>query len=761
MELNLIYGGTKCVFDIHSNIVLSYIKELCTKIFPLKPKTFELFYNNENLKSYDDNTQLKEIIDNDDDKLSIYVKSLIPKKEKEENIILLPKDRNLNCIKLKFDNFNKDYLKITNDLKDFKNNYQEKINTIKDLIKEFEINTIKIDDRLGNYFNIKNYNKCLEIFNENVENLNENDLINLNNLIEKCIKDFKIIETQSKYENKIINYLNDFINQFQKIKKCSDNIQHMNDFKKTLTELDLLYSILFSSINKKVKNLSYNGNSKLFLNLKSENSVELPIIEKNDLNKTKFYTLENENNLFKNYQNNVDLIKKNKNHNLSNNFERKTEIFPLSPKTQSIFNQSSISRNKSKLKIRGLTKKLKLHLKKFFDNENSDNNNITNNFNEEDNKNNNKKYDNNSNNDEDNSNKNDYKLPNVKNKNDNNNKEEKKEKFLNEESLNLKSQKSKNTINLNNNNINNIEEEKYKKRKSQSLFLNRNKIYNFKPNLSIEVDEKKNQELREQLNKTLSTNKKKIRIESQIKENGISKDEIITDDEIIQNHLLKKEIDLLKSEIEKLKSYNNILKNDIENIKNNQIPNKNLELRNNEKKSTEKKNTNILNDSFNKKSESSNFLTFNSRKLKSQIISKEISKEENKYNDSNEKKNYQRKYTNSQILDLSSKLIEITPTSKNKKEEEEIILTPNVEKKINKNLQIDDFNFYDENNNPDLIYNGLQTKKTQNNNDKNNINYLYENDKFNNQLFNYNKQSDIKIENKKHKKKKNKFDFII
>ena len=72
MELNLIYAGTKCVFDINSNIVLSYIKELCTKIFPLKPKTFELFYNQENLKSYDDNTQLKEIIDNNENEENLF-----------------------------------------------------------------------------------------------------------------------------------------------------------------------------------------------------------------------------------------------------------------------------------------------------------------------------------------------------------------------------------------------------------------------------------------------------------------------------------------------------------------------------------------------------------------------------------------------------------------------------------------------------------------------------------------------------------------
>ena len=765
MELNLIYGGTKCVFDIHSNIILSYIKELCTKIFPLKPKTFELFYNNENLKTFDDNTELKEIIDNDDNKIFIYVKSIFSKKEKEESIILLPKDRNLNSIKLKFDNFNKDYLKITNNLKEFKKNYQEKINIIKDLINEFEINTINIDDRLGNYFNIKNYNKCLEIFNENVKNLNENDLINLNNLIETCIKDFKIIETQSNYENKIINYLNDFINQFQKIKKCSDNIQSMNDFKKTLTCLDLLYSILFSSTNKKVKNLSYNGKSKLLLNLKRENSIELPIIENNDINKTKFYTLDNENNLFKNYQNNVELIKKNKNHNLSNNYERKSDIFPLSPKTHSIFNQSSISRNKSRLRIRGLTKRLKLHLKKFI-NDNNDDNNMTIISKEEEDKNNNiKNDDNKTNNDNDNiikndNNKNDMnKLPKLKDKNDDNNNEEKKEKFINEEQLDLKNQKLKNSTNINNN-INNSEEDNYKRRKSQSLFLNKNKNSNFKPTFNIVTDEKKKKEFKEQLNKTLSSNRKKNRFETQIKESSISKDEIISNDEITQNNLLKKEIDLLKSEVEKLKNYNHTLKNEIENIKNYQITNKNIELRNNEKKKTEKKNAN-LNESFNKKSESSNIVTFNSRKLKSQIFAKEISNEDNKYNNSNEKNHYQSRNSNSPILDLTSKLIEINPSPKNKNEDEEIIFTPVIEKKVKKDIKLDDLNFYDENNNPDLIYNGLHNQKIHNNNDNNKINYLYENYQFNNQQSNFDKQNDSKIENKKHKKKKNKYDFII
>jgi hypothetical protein len=88
MELNLIYNDINRGFDTPLDIDIGYIKDLCIKIFDLKTKTFELFYNNENLKTFDDNTELKEIIDNDDNKISIYVKSIFSKKEKEENIIL-------------------------------------------------------------------------------------------------------------------------------------------------------------------------------------------------------------------------------------------------------------------------------------------------------------------------------------------------------------------------------------------------------------------------------------------------------------------------------------------------------------------------------------------------------------------------------------------------------------------------------------------------------------------------------------------------
>ena len=60
MELNLIYNDIKRGFDTPIDIDIGYIKDLCIKIFTLKPKTFDLIYNNDNLNKFDDNTELQE-----------------------------------------------------------------------------------------------------------------------------------------------------------------------------------------------------------------------------------------------------------------------------------------------------------------------------------------------------------------------------------------------------------------------------------------------------------------------------------------------------------------------------------------------------------------------------------------------------------------------------------------------------------------------------------------------------------------------------
>ena len=239
MELNLIYNDINRGFDTPLDIDIGYIKDLCIKIFTLKPKTFDLIYNNDNLNKFDDNTELQEIIDNEEHKISIYVKLISNSKQnlsKNTNKNNL-KNQNLNNIKIKFDNFNSNYLKLNTNIKEFKSKYQEKIDIIKKLINDFEIDINIINNKIESYFNINEYNKCIEKFNENPEKISESELNILNNNIENCIKDFKIIETQNNYQIKIIDYLNNFIKKFQQIKKCCDNIKQINNFEKTITQL--------------------------------------------------------------------------------------------------------------------------------------------------------------------------------------------------------------------------------------------------------------------------------------------------------------------------------------------------------------------------------------------------------------------------------------------------------------------------------------------------------------------------------------------
>ena len=217
MEINLIYGELKRKFDVPSNVDLNYIKDLCSKIFLLKPNSFELYYNNENLNFLNNNIVLQEIVENEDDKILIYVKSIsINNKEINKNMILFPNNKNLNSIKLKFDKFNKNYTKLNLSIKEFKTFFQEKLETLKNLINEFENNSLEIDIKIGNFFNIQEYNNIIEIFNKNPEKLNEEEINNLNKQNENLIKNLKIIETRYKYENKIIEYLNDLIKNFNK-----------------------------------------------------------------------------------------------------------------------------------------------------------------------------------------------------------------------------------------------------------------------------------------------------------------------------------------------------------------------------------------------------------------------------------------------------------------------------------------------------------------------------------------------------------------
>ena len=757
MELNLIYNDIKRGFDTPIDIDIGYIKDLCIKIFTLKPKTFDLIYNNDNLNKFDDNTELQEIIESEDNKISIYVKLINGLKQNNSKSLskVNLKNPNLNMIKIKFDNFNSNYLKLYSNIKEFKIKFHEKFDIIKKLINDFEIDINDINIRIESYFNISEYNKCIEKFNENPEKISENELNILNNNIENCIKDFKIIETQNNYQIKIIDYLNNFIKKFQQIKKCCDNIKQINNFEKTITQLELLYEILFNyklSIFKSISSFNFNDKKNFIIHLKDEftSTKELPYIDNKKIKQNNF--IQNDNNLFQKYQNNVNLFKKRISQTIDLNDDKQENNNSFSPKKNKsniLFNEKDNNQpfpqleNKSRNKIRKLTTRLKIQLSKT---ENDS-------------------------------------LPNLQKKKKIQTKSKEKNKKIDDKKdekedkknidLDLNKDRTQNlTLKNNINTINNTGNERLRKN-SQISLIESLKNQNFKKKKSIFSEDKLL--LIEQINKKMSLknyNKTKYSISLDKKSNE-KKSENDSEMRNKENLLLKSDIELLKNEIEKLKNYNNILKNDIEILKN---KNENNE------KDKEKENTIYGKKIFipvkkisNLKSDStSNFIskkiTFHVNSSRNNSERKERINSDNKIlSESKDSKNNKKKEKEkTQITDLSSKLLDLNDFYDNNKEEEE--KTPVEKEKINYN-RAQNYILDGKNNKSNNLLNDNSNGNVNKNNMKRfSINYTLNEKKIDNNNNNNNNDLNNEIldndlnsqkDDKKKKRKLNKYDFII
>ena len=756
MELNLIYNDIKRGFDTPIDIDIGYIKDLCIKIFTLKPKTFDLIYNNDNLNKFDDNTELQEIIESEDNKISIYVKLINGLKQNNSKSLskVNLKNPNLNMIKIKFDSFNSNYLKLYSNIKEFKIKFHEKFDVIKKLINDFEIDINDINIKIESYFNISEYNKCIEKFNENPEKISENELNILHNNIENCIKDFKIIETQNNYQIKIIDYLNNFIKKFQQIKKCCDNIKQINNFEKTITQLELLYEILFNyklSIFKSISSFNFNDKKNFIIHLKDEftSTKELPYIDNKKIKQNNF--IQNDNNLFQKYQNNVNLFKKRISQTIDLNDDKQENNNSFSPKKNKsniLFNEKDNNQpfpqleNKSRNKIRKLTTRLKIQLSKT---ENDS-------------------------------------LPNLQKKKKIQTKSKEKNKKIDDKKdekedkknidLDLNKDRTQNlTLKNNINTINNTGNERLRKN-SQISLIESLKNQNFKKKKSIFSEDKLL--LIEQINKKMSLknyNKTKYSISLDKKSNE-KKSENDSEMRNKENLLLKSDIELLKNEIEKLKNYNNILKNDIEILKNKNESNE---------KDKEKENTIYGKKIFipvkkisNLKSDStSNFIskkiTFHVNSSRNNSERKERINSDNKIlSESKDSKNNKKKEKEkTQITDLSSKLLDLNEFYDNNKEEEE--KTPVEKEKINYN-RAQNYILDGKNNKSNNLLNDNSNGNVNKNNMKRfSINYTLNEKKIDNNNNNNNDLNNEILDNdlnsqkddKKKKRKLNKYDFII
>ena len=756
MELNLIYNDIKRGFDTPIDIDIGYIKDLCIKIFTLKPKTFDLIYNNDNLNKFDDNTELQEIIESEDNKISIYVKLINGLKQNNSKSLskVNLKNPNLNMIKIKFDSFNSNYLKLYSNIKEFKIKFHEKFDVIKKLINDFEIDINDINIKIESYFNISEYNKCIEKFNENPEKISENELNILHNNIENCIKDFKIIETQNNYQIKIIDYLNNFIKKFQQIKKCCDNIKQINNFEKTITQLELLYEILFNyklSIFKSISSFNFNDKKNFIIHLKDEftSTKELPYIDNKKIKQNNF--IQNDNNLFQKYQNNVNLFKKRISQTIDLNDDKQENNNSFSPKKNKsniLFNEKDNNQpfpqleNKSRNKIRKLTTRLKIQLSKT---ENDSLPNLQ------------KK-----------------KKIQTKNKEKNKKIDDKKDEKEDKKNIDLDLNKDRTqnlTLKNNINTINNTGNERLRKN-SQISLIESLKNQNFKKKKSIFSEDKLL--LIEQINKKMSLknyNKTKYSISLDKKSNE-KKSENDSETRNKENLLLKSDIELLKNEIEKLKNYNNILKNDIEILKNKNESNE---------KDKEKENTIYGKKIFipvkkisNLKSDStSNFIskkiTFQVNSSRNNSERKERINSDNKIlSESKDSKNNKKKEKEkTQITDLSSKLLDLNDFYDNNKEEEE--KTPVEKEKINYN-RAQNYILDGKNNKSNNLLNDNSNGNVNKNNMKRySINYTLNEKKIDNNNNNNNDLNNEILDNdlnsqkddKKKKRKLNKYDFII
>jgi len=354
MEICLIYGETANEFDIPLNVSISYINDLCLKIFPLQSKKFNIIYNEQNLSELDKETPIQEIFDNNiNTPILIYI---VPNENEEiENNILSEKDYNyFRLMKEKFENFNKDFNQSNQEIQQFEKIYKSKSQKLASLFKDFEENTFEINYKINRYYNINHYNFCVQFFQQNQEHLkiNEYNLKNVNKHLENCINNYKIIENQIIFQNKIIEFLNNYIEKFQNIKICFEEIKKNNIFNHIIQNLDLLYSILLEPYTRKKIQIKTNK-KKTFSDYSIDRYKEeiLPLLDnpiKNQINNS----IGVDNILLK-YQSNDKVFQKFR--NKSNNLSNKTE-FNSSKKINSNYFMNHYSNTKRNKNIRNFNK---------------------------------------------------------------------------------------------------------------------------------------------------------------------------------------------------------------------------------------------------------------------------------------------------------------------------------------------------------------------------------------------------------------------
>ena len=351
MNINLIYEENKFQFDIPQEVTIEYIKGLSSNIFG-KGSFMDLYYHGKNLTTLSDNTLLKDIIEEDDDNIIINVqKKIIQHKRTNSfpNVNHNSTNNSLNLnnneyifqlLKIKFSRFDNHYSNTIKEISLFEENLEENLNKLKKMYNEYK-KTIKIiSQKLSKFYNNSTYESLKEKIEKNIDSklIKEDELNDIAEQIEKCIFNYKFLQTQYNFQQNIISYINLKIEELLNFKNNLNELEEKEEFHDIVNQLELIFNelnnnvplfkpinLISSLFNIKYEsfNLDYSFNLKDLKNaIENKRNIEneTKTLVKNDdnLNDKKIFNLKSKNNNkpFNNFT--ISHIKNNESRNLNN-----------------------------------------------------------------------------------------------------------------------------------------------------------------------------------------------------------------------------------------------------------------------------------------------------------------------------------------------------------------------------------------------------------------------------------------------------------
>ena len=281
MNIHIKYEENTFEFDIPKTVTINYIKELISKITNNKELELNIMYNNINLLNYNEKVLLSTIIQNGEKTINL----ILEKKDSSKNNLINfsnistsdtnSNDKYFKSLKNKFIKFNSSFHKIFNDISNFDNQFENLINKIIKKIKSFDENIIKINEKLNQFYNIKNYNKLIEIFEDKQQSniLNDKELKNVHNEIEYYISNYKYFIVQHNFQNNILDFLKNINDKFKFAIIQYHKIQKEQNYDKLISLLDKTLSELISNKSKNNITCDFENNTMDYLNTELNESM--------------------------------------------------------------------------------------------------------------------------------------------------------------------------------------------------------------------------------------------------------------------------------------------------------------------------------------------------------------------------------------------------------------------------------------------------------------------------------------------------------